>query len=61
MEQKELKKLKQSLTENDYKIIKCMETFLINTNLTDINLPYDIVSLHTERQIARNRINEIEQ
>ena len=48
--------LKQQLSSTDYKIIKCSEAQLLGEEL-----PYDIVSLHAERQALRNKINELEQ
>lgn len=59
--QEEIKELKKSLSDNDYKVIKCMEAFLVENSLYTTNLPYDINKLRTERQAARDRINEIEQ
>lgn len=47
--------LKATLEESDYKIIKCQEYALNN-----FELPYDIKSLHLERQAIRNQINELE-
>lgn len=41
------------LGSSDYKIIKCMEAFLCGEPL-----PYDIVSLHAERQGLRDIINK---
>ena len=47
--------LKSQLESTDYKIIKCSEAQLVGEEL-----PYDIVSLHTERQAIRDKINELE-
>lgn len=47
--------LKSELSNSDYKITKCYEATLIGEPL-----PYDIQSLHTERQNIRDRINELE-
>lgn len=44
-----------SLTDSDYKIIKCMEAYLCGEAL-----PYDIVSLHKERNEQRALINDLE-
>ena len=52
---REIEKLKSSIESSDYKIIKCYEASLIGESM-----PYDISSLHQERQIIRNRINELE-
>ena len=58
--QDEINELKKSLSDSDYKIIQCMEQFLVDNSLYTTNLPYDINELHAERQTARDRINEIE-
>lgn len=47
--------LKDRLTADDYKIIKCYEASLMGNPL-----PYDITALHNERQAIRNKINELE-
>lgn len=52
---REIDTLKQSLTDSDYKIIKCYEATIAGEEL-----PYDFNSLRAERQEARNRINELE-
>lgn len=44
-----------SLADSDYKIIKCMEAYLCGEAL-----PYDIVSLHKERNEQRELINDLE-
>lgn len=51
----EIKRLKESLSENDYKITKCMEATLLG-----LELPYNIQDVHLENQAMRDRINEIE-
>ena len=51
----EIVELKKQLAETDYKIIKCYEY-----QLAGLELPYDIQTLHTERQVLRDRINELE-
>jgi hypothetical protein len=48
--------LKSLLAASDYKIIKCYEYSLIG-----IQLPYDIETLHAERQAYRDEINQIEE
>jgi hypothetical protein len=48
--------LKTQLSSTDYKIIKCSEAQLLGEEL-----PYDIASLHAERQALRDKINELEQ
>lgn len=51
----EIEALKMSLTETDYQVIKCYEA-----NLVGDSLPYDIGTLHAERQAIRDKINEME-
>ena len=51
----EINSLKKGLSDNDYKVTKCMEAKLL-----DLPLPYDIEAVHAENQIMRDRINEIE-
>lgn len=52
----QIQSLKDSLSSTDYKIIKCSEAQLLGEEL-----PYDIASLHAERQALRDKINELEQ
>lgn len=47
--------LKKELFEEDYKVIKCYESFLTNQEY-----PYDINDLCEKRNIIRNKINELE-
>lgn len=47
--------LKTKLSSTDYKIIKCSECQLLGEPM-----PYDIVTLHAERQAIRDKINELE-
>lgn len=47
--------LKAQLASTDYKIIKCSEC-----SLAGVELPYDIVALHAERQAIRDEINALE-
>lgn len=47
--------LKEALAASDYKITKCYEASLLGQTL-----PYDVASLHTERQALRDKINEME-
>lgn len=54
-DKKEIERLKQELSETDYKIIKCSEY-----SLAGVALPYDIADLHAKRQALRDRINELE-
>ena len=53
--EQQIASLKAELSATDYKIIKCSEAQLVGEEL-----PYDIVTLHTERQAIRDRINELE-
>lgn len=59
MEEK-LSKALFSLEDTDYQIIKNMEILLLKLQptLTDIEFPYDIQTLHIERQKARDQVNE---
>ena len=54
--EQQIESLKQQLSATDYKIIKCSEAQLLGEEL-----PYDIASLHAERQALRDKINELEQ
>ena len=51
----EIERLKSELQESDYKVIKCAEAMTIGEEM-----PYDVVSLHKERQALRDKINELE-
>lgn len=48
--------LKTQLSASDYKIIKCMESYLAGEAL-----PYDITELHAERDSKRAEINKLEE
>lgn len=50
----DIEELKNSLASSDYKIIKCMEAYLCGEEL-----PYDINLLHAERNLQRQKINEL--
>lgn len=51
--------LKIALFKEDYKIIKCMEYYLISLSDEEKdNLPYDINTLHLKRQGYRDSIQE---
>lgn len=52
----EIEHLKSELQESDYKVIKCAEALTIGAVM-----PYDVVSMHKERQALRDKINELEQ
>lgn len=52
----EIKEFKENLESTDYQIIKCFEYSLLN-----IDLPYDLEKLHTERQLMRDKINALEE
>ena len=51
----EIERLKSELQESDYKVIKCAEAMAIGAEM-----PYDMESLHKERQALRDKINELE-
>ncbi len=51
----EIEHLKSELQESDYKVIKCAEALTIGADM-----PYDVASLHKERQTLRDKINELE-
>lgn len=53
--QMEIERLKSELQESDYKVIKCAEALTIGAEM-----PYDVESLHKERQALRDKINELE-
>lgn len=52
----EIDRLKSELTATDYQVIKSYEYTLAGEQP-----PYDLEKLHSERQLLRNRINELEQ
>jgi hypothetical protein len=52
---REIEREKELLSSTDYKVIKCIESYLCGEEL-----PYDINELHLERQAQRARINELE-
>lgn len=52
---KEIQKLKNNLSDSDFKIMKCYEASLIGETM-----PYDFDTLHKERQKMRERINDLE-
>lgn len=58
----QIHKAKQDLKDSDYKIIQCLEIYLASLEdiLPSLNLPYDIQSLHQERDNLRNLINTYE-
>lgn len=51
----EIDKLKAELSKSDYKVIKCYEA-----NVMGLELPYNIAELHIERQMLRDRINQLQ-
>lgn len=53
--QMRIAELKAQLDSTDYKIIKCSEC-----QLAGVELPYDVVALHAERQAIRDEINQLE-
>lgn len=52
--EQEIINLKAELEETDYKVIKCYEY-----QLAGLEMPYDITELHTNRQVIRDKINEL--
>lgn len=53
--QEQIKSLKFQLTSTDYQIIKCYEYSLVG-----MELPYDVETLHEEREALREQIRELE-
>ena len=53
--QMEIERIKSELQESDYKVIKCAEAMAVGEEM-----PYDMESLHKERQALRDKINELE-
>ena len=51
----EIGRLKSELQSSDYKVIKCAEAICLNEEL-----PYNMTTLHKERQALRDKINELE-
>lgn len=51
----EIERLKSELQASDYKVIKCAEAMAVGADM-----PYDVASLHDERQALRDKINELE-
>lgn len=51
----EIERSKEVLASSDYKIIKCYEAALMG-----YAMPYEIKALHNERQLLRDKINELE-
>ena len=51
----DIESLKSELQESDYKVIKCAEAMSVGAEM-----PYDVESLHNERQALRDKINELE-
>lgn len=47
--------LESQLNDSDYKVIKCAEC-----KVAELPLPYNIKALHVERQLKRDKINQIE-
>ena len=52
----EIERLKSELQDSDYKVIKCAEAMAVGAEM-----PYDVASLHKERQALRDKINKLEQ
>lgn len=53
--QERIVRLKQTLADSDYKVIKCAEA-----QMAGVELPYNITELYAERQELRDMINELE-
>ena len=53
IEEQEVESAKHELAEEDYKIIKCMEYYLVGKEL-----PYDINKLHNEREKKRDKADK---
>ena len=51
----DIESLKSELQDSDYKVIKCAEAMFVGAEM-----PYDVASLHKERQALRDKINELE-
>lgn len=51
----DIESLKSELQDSDYKVIKCAEAMAVGAEM-----PYDMASLHNERQALRDKINELE-
>ena len=51
----ELRDLKQELTNGDYKIIKCMEAYLVGDDM-----PYDYDALIAHRKNIRSNVEKVE-
>ena len=51
----DIERLKSELQESDYKVIKCAEAMAVGADM-----PYDVASLHKERQALRDKINKLE-
>ena len=52
----EIERMKSELQVSDFKVIKCAEALTIGAEM-----PYDVESLHKERQALRDKINELEE
>lgn len=50
---RKLEQAEKALEDEDYKIIKCYEYFLVGKEL-----PYDIVTLNLQRDLIRDQVNE---
>lgn len=51
----EIDRLRSELSNSDYKVVKCMEAKLLDTEM-----PYDVSELTSTRKGFRDRINELE-
>lgn len=53
--EREIQRLKIELSASDYKVTKCYEASLLGEEL-----PYNIATIHSERQTIRDKINQLE-
>ena len=51
----EIDNLKAELSSTDYKVIKCAEC-----SISGEEMPYDVETLHKDRQALRDKINQLE-
>lgn len=53
--ERKIEELKTELSASDYKVTKCYEASLLGEEL-----PYNIATVHSERQLLRDTINQLE-
>lgn len=54
--EQEIRNMEATLSNSDYKVIKCMEHQMLN-----MELPYDVNELNENRQAIRDQINTLEE